>query len=45
MCDRAGGVFDITMNGQLRFSKKQLGRFPTDQEIEAQARFSAPSQP
>jgi predicted Rdx family selenoprotein len=32
-----GGVFDITMDGQLKFSKKQLSRFPTDEEIDALA--------
>ena len=28
-----GGVFEITVGGALRFSKKQLGRFPTDAEV------------
>jgi selenoprotein W-related protein len=28
-----GGVFEITVNGQLKFSKKQMGRFPTDDEV------------
>ena len=28
-----GGVFEITVDGALRFSKKQQGRFPTDQEV------------
>jgi selT/selW/selH-like putative selenoprotein len=32
-----GGVFEITVDGALKFSKKQLGRFPTDQEIDALA--------
>jgi selenoprotein W-related protein len=32
-----GGVFDITMDGELKFSKKQAGRFPTGEEIEALA--------
>ncbi len=32
-----GGVFEITIDDKLVFSKKQLGRFPTDQEIEALA--------
>jgi len=32
-----GGVFEITVDGQLRFSKKQTGRFPTDEEIDALA--------
>jgi len=30
-----GGVFEITVDGTLRFSKKQLGRFPSDAEINA----------
>lgn len=30
----SGGVFDIVVDGELVFSKKQLGRFPEDQEIE-----------
>lgn len=29
-----GGVFDIFADGQLKFSKKQLGRFPTDRDID-----------
>jgi selT/selW/selH-like putative selenoprotein len=33
----SGGVFEISVNGQLKFSKKALGRFPTDAEIEALA--------
>jgi len=31
----SGGVFEISVDGQLRFSKKALGRFPTDEEIDA----------
>lgn len=27
------GVFEITVDGRLAFSKKQTGRFPTDEEI------------
>lgn len=34
----SGGVFEITVDGQLKFSKKQLGRFPTDAEVDALAR-------
>jgi len=30
-----GGVFEITVDGNLLFSKKQLGRYPTDEEIVA----------
>jgi len=33
-----GGVFEITVDGELRFSKKALGRFPTEEEIEALAK-------
>ena len=33
-----GGVFEITIGGELKFSKKRSGRFPTDQEIEALAK-------
>ena len=28
-----GGVFEITLDGRLVFSKKALRRFPTDEEI------------
>jgi selenoprotein W-related protein len=31
------GVFEITVDGKLVFSKKQLGRFPEDSEIDALA--------
>jgi selT/selW/selH-like putative selenoprotein len=30
-----GGVFEITVDGRLLYSKKQTGRFPTDEEIVA----------
>ena len=30
----AGGVFEITIDGNLVFSKKALLRFPSDAEIE-----------
>jgi selT/selW/selH-like putative selenoprotein len=33
-----GGVFEITVDGQLKFSKKQTGRFPTDEEVVAAGR-------
>lgn len=33
----SGGVFDITMDGELRFSKTETGRFPTDDEVRALA--------
>jgi len=29
-----GGVYEIVMDGKLIFSKKELGRFPEDGEIE-----------
>jgi len=29
----SGGVFEVTLNGDLIFSKKELGRFPSDEEI------------
>jgi selenoprotein W-related protein len=38
-----GGVFDISVDGQLKFSKKQTGRFPTNDEIEALAKSAAPA--
>jgi selT/selW/selH-like putative selenoprotein len=28
-----GGVFELTVGGQLRFSKKREGRFPTEEEM------------
>jgi selT/selW/selH-like putative selenoprotein len=34
----SGGVFEIFVNGQLKFSKKALGRFPTEAEIDALAK-------
>jgi selT/selW/selH-like putative selenoprotein len=34
----SGGVFEITIDGALKFSKKALGRFPTDGEIVALAK-------
>jgi predicted Rdx family selenoprotein len=29
------GVFEIAVDGKLKFSKKALGRFPTDDEVDA----------
>ena len=29
----SGGVFDVVLDGQLIFSKKQLGRFPEPGEV------------
>jgi selT/selW/selH-like putative selenoprotein len=31
----SGGVFEIVIDGALKFSKKATGRFPTDAEIDA----------
>ena len=28
-----GGVFEVTVNDNLLFSKKSLGRFPDDNEV------------
>jgi selT/selW/selH-like putative selenoprotein len=33
-----GGAFEIRVDGELKFSKKALGRFPTDEEIDAIAK-------
>ena len=33
MIPTSGGVFEITVNGSLIFSKNQLGRFPEEGEI------------
>lgn len=30
-----GGVFEIEVDGDLKFSKRALGRFPTDDELNA----------
>lgn len=37
-----GGAFEITADGRLVFSKKQTGRFPTDEEIDAIGSAGAP---
>ena len=29
------GVFEISVNGYIKWSKKAEGRFPTDDEVEA----------
>jgi len=34
LVESGGGVFEIMADGKLVFSKKQLGRFPTNDEIE-----------
>ena len=33
-----GGVFEISVDGKLAFSKKKLDRFPTDEEVDALAK-------
>lgn len=33
-----GGVFEIERDGVLVFSKKRLGRFPTESEVERMGR-------
>ena len=29
----SGGVFDVTLDGELIFSKHRAGRFPDDEEV------------
>jgi selT/selW/selH-like putative selenoprotein len=31
----SGGVFEIAVDGKLKFSKQATGRFPTNAEIDA----------
>jgi predicted Rdx family selenoprotein len=38
LIESSGGVFEITREGKLLFSKKKLSRFPTDAEIDALAK-------
>lgn len=33
LTESSGGVFEVTVDGDLIFSKKKEGRFPEDQEI------------
>ena len=35
LVEGGGGVFEIEVENELRFSKKKLGRFPNDDEIDA----------
>jgi selenoprotein W-related protein len=37
LVESSGGVFEVSRDGKLLFSKKQLGRFPTDAEVDALA--------
>ena len=30
-----GGVFEITVDGRLAYSKKATGEFPTDEQVKA----------
>ncbi|NLN15658.1 MAG: SelT/SelW/SelH family protein, partial [Tissierellia bacterium] len=34
----SGGVFEVTLNGELIFSKKELDRFPEENEVEDKIR-------
>ena len=31
----SGGVFEITVDGELGYSKKRTGRFPQDRELDS----------
>lgn len=33
LIEGSGGVFEVEKDGQLIFSKKQLGRFPDSEEL------------
>tara|TARA_A100001037_G_C14708967_1_gene439493 strand:+ start:345 stop:530 length:186 start_codon:yes stop_codon:yes gene_type:complete len=33
MIEGRGGIFDISLNGNLKFSKLELGRYPEDNEV------------
>ncbi len=30
----SGGIFDVSLNGDTLFSKKETGRFPNENEVE-----------
>ena len=34
LIEGSGGVFEVTLNNSLIFSKKDLGRFPNENEVE-----------
>jgi len=36
LIESSGGVFEVTVDGRLIFSKRALGRFPADDEVLAQ---------
>ncbi|PPQ26536.1 hypothetical protein CCS01_29720 [Rhodopila globiformis] len=31
----SGGVFEITVDGRLAYSKKATGQFPTDEQVQS----------
>jgi len=33
LIEGSGGIFEVKKDGKLIFSKRQAGRFPTDEEI------------
>ena len=33
LIEGSGGIFDVQVDGQLLFSKKETGRFPEDHEV------------
>lgn len=33
LIESSGGVFEVMVDGQLIFSKRELGRFPSDDEV------------
>lgn len=33
LIEGSGGIFDVKVDGQLIFSKKETGRFPEDHEL------------
>ena len=37
LVESSGGVFEVSRDGKLLFSKKKIGRFPTDEEVDALA--------
>jgi len=37
LIESGGGVFEITVDGKLAFSKETEGRFPTEEEIKSLA--------
>ena len=35
LIESGGGVFEITVDGKLAFSKKAIGRFPNEEEVKS----------